>query len=215
MPTQNVRRRCTVSPGTRTGRRPGDSGTREAILEAARRQFAERGYDRASLRAIAAEAGVDPGLVTHFHGSKQALFVAVVELPFEPAEVLPELLAGGTEDVGERVARFPGGRARVRRRPLARPPVWCGRRPPSPQPPGSCGSSSRRGSSLRWPSRSAPRTPRCGPPSSARRSSAIVMARYVVGVEPLASADPEAVVQALAPTLQRYLTGPIASEDDA
>ena len=60
----------------RAGRRPGNSGTREAILEAARRQFADLGYDRTTLRSVAAEAGVDPALVVHFFGSKQQLFLA-------------------------------------------------------------------------------------------------------------------------------------------
>src|SRR3712207_2530690 len=90
----------------RSGRRAGDSGTREAILEAAGRLFAEQGYDRTSMRAIALEAGVDPALVSHFHGSKQALFVASVELPYSPSEVLPRLLAGDRDTVGVRLAEF-------------------------------------------------------------------------------------------------------------
>ena len=87
-----------------TGRRVGDSGTREAILTAARRQFAELGYDRTSMRQVALEAGVDPTLVSHFHGSKQKLFLAVIELPFSPADVLPELLAGDPQEIGVRFA---------------------------------------------------------------------------------------------------------------
>lgn len=53
----------------RTGRRPGTSATRAAILAAARRQFADVGYERTTLRGVAAEAGVDPALVVHFFGS--------------------------------------------------------------------------------------------------------------------------------------------------
>ena len=75
-----------------SGRRPGDSGTRDAILAAARRQFAELGYDRTSMRQVAIEAGVDPTLVSHFHGSKVHLFLAVVELSFLPPKVLPMFL---------------------------------------------------------------------------------------------------------------------------
>jgi AcrR family transcriptional regulator len=90
----------------RSGRRPGSSGTRDAILAAARRQFAEQGYDRTSMRGIAAEAAVDQALVAHFFGGKQALFVEVVRLPFEPSQVLPLLLEGDRETVSERLARF-------------------------------------------------------------------------------------------------------------
>ena len=59
----------------RTGRRPGGAGTRERIAEAARRLFAERGFDRTSVRAVAAEAGVDPALVHHYFGTKQRLVI--------------------------------------------------------------------------------------------------------------------------------------------
>ena len=51
-----------------TGRRPGESQTRTELLEIAARQFAERGYQGTSLRAITSEAGVDPTLVRHFFG---------------------------------------------------------------------------------------------------------------------------------------------------
>ncbi len=88
----------------RSGRRVGASGTREAILIAAGRQFAQHGYDRASLRGIAAEAGVDQKLIAHFFGSKQQLFVAAIELPLNPAEVLPAVLAGDRSSVGARLA---------------------------------------------------------------------------------------------------------------
>ncbi len=90
----------------RSGRRPGESGTREAILAAAGRQFAERGYDRTSLRSIAAEAGVDPALVAYFFDSKQQLFVDVTELPFAPEEVVPTVFAGDRARLGQRLATF-------------------------------------------------------------------------------------------------------------
>lgn len=91
---------------TRTGRRPGDSGTLQAIRTAAAKQFAAQGYDRTSLRSVAREAGVDPGLVTHFFGSKEKLFLAVVELPFETEHVVTDLLAGDRAEIGARLARF-------------------------------------------------------------------------------------------------------------
>ena len=77
----------------RSGRRAGDSGTREAILDAARARFAEHGYDGATIRGIAASAGVDPALVHHFYGSKERLFTAAMRLPVVPSEVLAAAFA--------------------------------------------------------------------------------------------------------------------------
>ena len=90
----------------RTGRRRGGGDTRQAIAEAARRQFAERGYEAATIRSIATEAGVDPALVMHFYGSKEALFAEVVQWPFDPDEAVAELLVGKRSAVGERLARL-------------------------------------------------------------------------------------------------------------
>jgi len=196
--------------GRRSGRRPGDSGTREAILEAARRQFAELGYDRTSLRAIALEAGVDPTLVSHFHGSKQRLFVSVVELPFHPTEILPGLLAGDRDAIGLRVARFVVGVAESedgRRR------VTGLVRAAASEP-----EAARLVRELVARELFAPIAQALEVEDAELRASLVgsqivglVMARYVVAVEPLASCPPEVVVAALAPTLQRYLTGPLGA----
>jgi AcrR family transcriptional regulator len=86
-------------PG-RTGRRGGDSGTREAILDAARARFAAHGYDGATIRRIAADAGVDPALVHHFFGTKERLFAAAVRLPVVPGELIGSALAAGAGDPG-------------------------------------------------------------------------------------------------------------------
>ncbi len=88
------------------GRRPAGSDTKAAIEVSARRLFSELGYPRTTMRAIAADAGVDPRLITHFFGSKQQLFVAVVELPFDPETTFDTLLAGGGEDAGQQLAEF-------------------------------------------------------------------------------------------------------------
>jgi AcrR family transcriptional regulator len=69
------------------GRRPGNADTRGEIVEAAKRVFAAKGYDGASLRAVAREAGVDPALVHHYFDGKASLFVAAMALPFDPAQV--------------------------------------------------------------------------------------------------------------------------------
>jgi AcrR family transcriptional regulator len=86
-----------VSPGRpgRPGRRAGDSGTSEAILEAARGQFGEHGYRGATIRAIAAVAGVDPALVHHFYGTKEELFAAAMRLAVVPSQVLTAALSSG------------------------------------------------------------------------------------------------------------------------
>jgi AcrR family transcriptional regulator len=78
----------------RGGRRAGDSGTREAIADAARALFAERGYHGATIRAIAAAAGVDPALVHHYYGTKEALFAAAMRMPMIPSEAITAALAG-------------------------------------------------------------------------------------------------------------------------
>jgi AcrR family transcriptional regulator len=69
------------------GRRPGNADTRGEIVEAAKRVFAEKGYDGASLRGVAREAGVDPALVHHYFDGKASLFVAAMALPFDPRQV--------------------------------------------------------------------------------------------------------------------------------
>ncbi len=69
------------------GRRPGNADTRGAIVAAAQRVFGAKGYDGASLRAIAREAAVDPSLVHHYFDGKASLFVAAMALPFDPRHI--------------------------------------------------------------------------------------------------------------------------------
>src|SRR5437588_3380660 len=90
----------------RTGRRPGPARTRERILGAARTNFGREGYDRATLRGIAALAGVDPALIPHYFGSKEGVFLAAVEFPVDPSEFVPRLLAPGLEGLGERITLY-------------------------------------------------------------------------------------------------------------
>jgi AcrR family transcriptional regulator len=90
----------------RTGRRPGTGGTREKILAAARSRFGQDGYDGTTIRGIAAGAGVDPALVSHYFGSKEGVFLAAVEFPVDPAEFVPRLLAPGIDGLGERLVIF-------------------------------------------------------------------------------------------------------------
>lgn len=73
------------------------------ILEAARRQFAAKGFRATSLRAIAAEAGVDVSLIGHYFGGKSPLLVATMELPVDPMEKIASVLAGGPDGLAERL----------------------------------------------------------------------------------------------------------------
>ncbi|HEX2288832.1 MAG TPA: helix-turn-helix domain-containing protein, partial [Pseudonocardiaceae bacterium] len=90
----------------RSGRRPGNQDTRQSILDAARAMFAERGFDGASIRAIATEAKVDPALVHHYFGTKDKLFLESMNMPLNPAELVPKALSGPREEVGERLVRL-------------------------------------------------------------------------------------------------------------
>jgi AcrR family transcriptional regulator len=194
----------------RTGRRPGNQDTREAIVEAARQAFAARGFDRASIRSIAASAGVDPALVHHYFGTKDELFLATVNAPINPAELLPRVLTGDRDELPERLIRTflsvwdhpvsgPAAVALVRTG-LAHD--WSARMlrefltsriirrvvshleiDPAEQP--------LRGTLV------------------ASQLIGLAIIRYILKVEPLASASPEEVVAAVAPNLHRYLLEPL------
>lgn len=85
------------------GRRPGHQDTRGAILTAARAAFAARGFAGASVRGIAADAGVDPALVHHYFATKDELFLATVQVPVNLPQLIDRVTAGGLDGLGERV----------------------------------------------------------------------------------------------------------------
>ncbi|SDP70703.1 DNA-binding transcriptional regulator, AcrR family [Pedococcus dokdonensis] len=87
------------------GRRPGGADTRQAIVEAARVDFAEQGYDGTSLRGIARRAEVDPALVHHYFGGKPQLFAAVMDIPVDPSALIGAVLAGPRDRIGEALVR--------------------------------------------------------------------------------------------------------------
>jgi AcrR family transcriptional regulator len=90
----------------RAGRRPGPTQTRSAILAAARAQFADRGYAGTTVRSVAAAAAVNPALIHHYFGSKDQLFLAALDVPINPAEVITQLLAAGPRaEFPERLVR--------------------------------------------------------------------------------------------------------------
>ena len=87
------------------GRRPGNPDTRQLLLETARRLFAEAGYDKTSVRDIAAAAGVDPALIRHYFGTKAELFRATMGWPFVPAQVAVQVTEGGRDEIAARLTR--------------------------------------------------------------------------------------------------------------
>ncbi len=192
----------------RPGRPVGERHTREDVLAAARRAFTDKGFAGASIRAVAADAGVDPGMIRHWFGDKAGLFRAAMQPTVDPEVWLAGVLDGSTDGLGERLLRRlltewdrTGShnpmiilvrsavsheestvllRDFVTEQVLGRLSVVLG---------------------------GADRALRASLVGS--QMIGLVMARYIVGVEPLASATVDQVVTAVAPTLQRYLTGSI------
>jgi AcrR family transcriptional regulator len=201
--------RTRASSPKHPGRRPGSPATREAILAAAAAQFASRGYDRASLRGIAAEAGVDQKLIAHYFGAKQQLFVAAIGFPLDPGEVIPAALAGDREGLRERltetlvtVLEHPELHERltgVVRGAASHPEV------------------ARMLREFLTRAVFEPVAASLDVDQPLFRANLVgsqvvglLMARYVVAVEPLASLPARAVAEAVAPTLERYLVGPLS-----
>jgi AcrR family transcriptional regulator len=192
----------------RTGRRPGESGTKDAILAAARSSFAQRGYDATTIRSVAAAAGVDPALVHHYHGGKAELFAEAMRLPVNPAELVEALLDEGIEGFGPRLVR----------RILA---VWDAQGDTGPLLGlvRSAATNERAAAMLREflaeevmgralaRMRSDRAHLRAG--LAASQVMGLIMARYVVRVEPLTSADPDVLAAIIGETVQGYFTGPL------
>ncbi|TDO16849.1 TetR family transcriptional regulator [Mycobacterium sp. BK086] len=190
----------------RPGRPRGASDTRDRILASARELFARNGIDKTSIRAIAAAAGVDSALVHHYFGTKQALFAAAINIPIDPMTILVPLRDTPVEDLGYVL-------------PSILLPLW----------------DSEMGAGLIATIRSllsgsdvtlirsflqevitaevAPRvdnplgTGRLRVQFVASQLVGLVMARYIIGLEPFASLPPEQIATTIAPNLQRYLTG--------
>ncbi|MCB8902117.1 MULTISPECIES: TetR family transcriptional regulator [unclassified Streptomyces] len=180
-------------------------GARERILEAARAQFAERGYDKTSVRGIAKAAGVDAALVHHYFGTKDEVFAAAIEVSFEPAAVVPAIVGGPRETIGERLARFFIG---VWENPVSRAPLLAIVR--SALTHEAAAKVLRTFVLRRLLERIADELdvpdPKFRAELAASHMIGIAILRYVIQVEPMASVDPEEIVAMVAPTLQRYLT---------
>lgn len=196
---------------SRTGRRPGASDTREAILAAARQEFAERGFDRATIRGIAANAGVDPALVHHFYETKEKLFATAMRFGVVPSEALGRLSTTRRSRLGETIVRtvldlWEDDDSRAPFLALLRSAV----------------TNEQAATMLREfvsATALAAIASVADQADAAYRASLVGsqliglgIARYVIGIEPLASATSDEVVAAIAPTVQRYLVGRIGGE---
>ncbi len=197
-----------TAPRRRRGRRPGGEDTRSSVLAAARAEFAEHGFDGATVRAIAVRAGVDPAMVNHWFGGKEALFAASLDVPLDPNVLITEVLPGDPERLGERVVtRFlliwdnTGG---------GRPLAALVRSVASHE----VAARMMRQFVTHFVARRivasvAPDRPELRAALCATQLIGLGMIRYVLRLEPLASADHATIVAAVAPNLQRYLTGPL------
>jgi len=192
-------------PASPRGRRRGSPDTRSAILGAARTSFAAHGYAGTSIRAIAAAAGVDAALVHHYFGTKDELFLAALELPVDPRVLIGPAVAGPVEEAAERflgvflsVWDDPDIRpsllsfARGMLDPSANRLVSKGLLPVVIQPIGVALGIDRAAERM---------------PLVASQIIGLILMRYVLAVEPLASMPGDQVIATFAPTIQRYLTG--------
>jgi AcrR family transcriptional regulator len=194
-------------PERRRGRRPGGADTRAQLLAAARVEFAERGYEGATVRRIAERAGVDAAMVNHWFGGKEALFTASLDIPVTPAQIRAEVLPGDPEQLGERIVeRFLTVWDATGGGPLAALIQ-------------SVAGHEDAAKMLREFVTNVMVGPIVGavaPDRTDLRGSlmgaqliGLGMVRYVLKLEPLASAEHAIVVAAIAPAVQRYLTGPL------
>ena len=187
----------------RRGRRPGPSSTRDDIRAAARKLFALHGYHATTVRDIATEAGVNAALVHHYFGSKDQVFVTALDLPLNPLDVVTRLRDDGPRaQLGERIVRF---FVQAWRDPTTGQPLQALLR---------AAASSEQGATMMRNLAEDVMLPRLavvlGVPKlrvagAFSQLIGFAMAAMIVRIEPLASADEDALVTLLAPSVQRYL----------
>jgi AcrR family transcriptional regulator len=198
----------TTATGRGRGRRPGGPDTRGQILAAARRSFAEKGFAGTTIRAVAGEASVDPALVHHYFGSKDDLFLAALDIPFDPRSVVPTVFADGVAGAGERLVRvflsvWDDPQTRLPLIALVRSSLVSD----APETLLRQGLLRMLLEPLRaaLPAREADRRVQL----VISQMAGLVVTRYLLALDPLASMPAEDVVAWVAPTVQRYLDGPL------
>ncbi|MFE2449299.1 TetR/AcrR family transcriptional regulator [Streptomyces melanosporofaciens] len=180
-------------------------GARDRILAAARNEFAERGYDKTSIRGIAKSAEVDPALVHHYFGTKEQVFEAAIELILAPAMGTPDAVHGSREGAGERMARYMFG---FWENPVSRLPMLAVMRSALTNDAAAAvlrGMIERR-LLLRMAGELDVPDPEFRAQLAAGHLMGIALLRYVIRMEPMASAEIDDIVAMVGPTLQRYLT---------
>lgn len=193
------------------GPRPGGADTRAAILAASREEFATRGYAGATIRGIAAAAGVDAALVHHYFGTKDKLFAAALEFPFDPEVLLAKVLGGGVDGAGERLLRAV---LAAWDNASSRAPMLAVIR---------TATSSEAGAAMlrefldrnilqRIAVELSPDRAQLRAALVASQMAGLLMARYVIALPAIASALDEDIVAAVAPNLQRYLNGDLGQQ---
>ncbi len=190
----------------RPGRPRGASDTRERILVSARELFARNGIHKTSIRAVAAAAGVDAALVHHYYGTKEQLFAAAVRIPIDPMDVIGPLREVPVEELGNKIlsvllplwdSEVGAGFIATLRSILAGSEVNLFRTFLQDVIAVEVGSRVD------------------NPPGSgiiriqfvASQLVGVIMARYILELEPFKSLPVEQIAQTIAPNLQRYLTG--------
>jgi AcrR family transcriptional regulator len=188
----------------RTGRRPGQTETREHILTAARNQFADHGYDGTTIRGIAAEAGVNPALVHHFFGTKDQVFVAALSLPISPALVVATVLDGPREEVGQRILRL---FLRLWGEPASRASFLAIFRSVSTNKQAAELMKGFVERVMLVRVADALGIPKLRLTGLVSQVMGLALLRYIIGVEPIASVSDDELVALVAPVIQRYIDG--------
>lgn len=193
------------APKRRRGRpRAGESDARDRILAAAIEEFGGAGYDGATIRGIAARAGVDSALIHHHFGTKADLFGAVIDAPMRPDLALPEILAGPRDEVGERIVRYVLETWEVpeaRRRGVALLRTAIGNKLTTPLVAGFLSREliGRIARSLEVPDAELRAT------LAGSQIAGMLIARYVLRLPGLAEASLDDIVERVGPTVQHYL----------
>ncbi|MEQ6900240.1 TetR family transcriptional regulator [Nocardioides sp. YIM 152588] len=203
------------STASRAGRRPGRAETSARILAAARGLFAERGFAGTTIRAVAAEAAVDPALVHHYFGTKEQLFRAAVDFPFDPEQVLGALTSDAD---GEPAALLARTVLRLWDSPETGAALAGFLRQVVADPAATDLVREYAGTNLfRVVARALLEDPDA-PDADLRvalvasQILGLALLRRVIGVEPLASASADRLARLVTPTLTRYLRDDLASD---
>lgn len=188
----------------RAGRRPGQTESRDRILEAARSLFGQKGYGGTTIRAIAAEADVNPALLHHFFGTKEQVFAAALNFPINPAVLVPRILDGPRDEIGQRMVRLI---LEVWRDPAARQSFLALLRSVASHEAAVLMLREFLEQAVLARMSAALGVPRLRLTAAAAQVVGLALVRFVIGLDPLASADEEAIVRLVGPVIQYYIDG--------